>query len=64
VVEASSDGVDWKAIANAPANSLTGIDEFNSPPVEAKFVRLVFPGAGDAKPGSIAELTVMAAKTH
>ena len=63
-VEASSDGVDWKAIANAPANSPTGVDEFNFPPVEAKFVRLVFPGAGDAKPGSIAELTVMAAKTH
>jgi hypothetical protein len=63
-VEASSDDVDWKAIANAPANSPTGVDEFNFPPVEAKFVRLVFPGAGDAKPGSIAELTVMAAKTH
>jgi trehalose/maltose hydrolase-like predicted phosphorylase len=63
-VEASSDGVDWKAIATAPANSPTGVDEFTLPAVEAKFVRLVFPGAGDAKPGSIAELTVMAEKTH
>jgi hypothetical protein len=63
-LEASSDGVDWKAIATAPANSPAGVDEFTLPPVEAKFVRLVFPGAGDAKPGSIAELTVMAAKTH
>jgi trehalose/maltose hydrolase-like predicted phosphorylase len=62
-VEASSDGVEWKTIATAPASSATGVDEFASPPIQAKFLRLVFPGVGDAKPGSIAELTVMAAKT-
>ncbi len=59
-VEASSDGVGWKTIATATANSPTGVDEFNSPPVQAKFIRLVFPGVGGAKPASIAELTVMA----
>jgi F5/8 type C domain len=61
-VEASSDGAEWKTVATAQANSPTGVDEFTSPPVEARFVRLVFAGGGDAKPGSIAELTVMAAK--
>ncbi len=58
-VEASSDSVQWKTIATAPPNS-TGVDEFTSPPVQARFVRLVFPGVGAAKPASIAELTVMA----
>jgi hypothetical protein len=59
-VEASSDGVEWKTIATAPAEDATGVDEFTSPPVPARFLRLVFPGVGDAKPASIAELTVMA----
>ena len=58
--KSSSDGVEWKTIANAPATS-TGVDEFTSPPVQAKFVRLVFPGSGAAKPASIAELIVIAA---
>ena len=58
-VEASSDGVEWKTIATAPAKNATGVDEFNSPPpAQAKFLRLVFPGIGDAKRPSIAELTV------
>ena len=43
-VEASSDGIDWKTIATAPANNSTGVDEFTSPPIQAKFLRLVFPG--------------------
>jgi trehalose/maltose hydrolase-like predicted phosphorylase len=60
-VEASSDGVEWKTIATAPANS-SGVDEFTPPPDQARFVRLVFPGVGDAKPASIAELTLMAKK--
>jgi trehalose/maltose hydrolase-like predicted phosphorylase len=60
-VETSSDGVEWKTVATAPASSPTGVDEFTWVPVKARFVRLVFPGAGDAKPGSIAELTMMAA---
>ncbi len=59
-VEASSNGTDWKTIATAPAKNSTGVDEFTSPPIQAKFLRLVFPGSGDAKPPSIAELTVMA----
>jgi hypothetical protein len=59
-VESSSDGVKWKTIAAAAATS-TGIEEFTSPPVQAKFVRLVFPGSGAAKPASIAELIVIAA---
>jgi hypothetical protein len=59
-VEASSDGVEWKTVATAQANSPTGVDEFTSPPIQARFVRLVFSGDGDAKPASIAELTVMA----
>jgi trehalose/maltose hydrolase-like predicted phosphorylase len=59
-VEASSDGIEWKTIATTPAKNASGVDEFTSPPIEAKFLRLVFPGAGDAKPPSIAELTVMA----
>jgi F5/8 type C domain/Glycosyl hydrolase family 65, C-terminal domain len=59
-VEASSDGTDWKTIATAPAKNSTGVDEFTSPPIQAKFLRLVFPGSGDAKPASIAELTVTA----
>lgn len=60
VVEASPDGVEWKTIATAPAEDATGVDEFTSPPVPARFLRLVFPGVGDAKAASIAELTVMA----
>ncbi len=59
-VEASSDDIEWKTIATAPANNSTGVDEFTPPAVQARFVRLVFPGVGDAKPASIAELTVMA----
>jgi trehalose/maltose hydrolase-like predicted phosphorylase len=59
-VEASSDGVEWKSIATAPAVNATGVDEFTSPPLQARFVRLVFQGDSDAKPASIAELTVMA----
>jgi hypothetical protein len=56
-VETSSDGVQWKTIATAPATS-NGTDEFTSPSVEAKFLRLVFEGVGTAKPPSIAELIV------
>jgi trehalose/maltose hydrolase-like predicted phosphorylase len=59
-VEASTDGTEWQTIATAPAINATGVDDFTPPPVQAKFVRLVFPGVGDAKPPSIAELTVMA----
>lgn len=59
-VEASSNGVEWKTIATAPGQNSTGGDEFTSPPIQARFVRLVFPGDSDAKPASIAEVTVMA----
>jgi trehalose/maltose hydrolase-like predicted phosphorylase len=56
-VQVSSDGVQWKTIANAPATS-AGTDEFESPAIQAKFLRLAFQGIGAAKPPSIAELNV------
>jgi hypothetical protein len=59
-VETSSNGVQWKTIATSPVTS-TGVDEFTSPPIQAKFLRLVFQGADAAKPPSIAELIVMSA---
>jgi hypothetical protein len=62
-VQTSSDGVQWKTIATAPATSSGGIDEFTSPPVQAKFLRLVFKGIGAANPPSIAGLVVLPA-TH
>jgi trehalose/maltose hydrolase-like predicted phosphorylase len=60
-VETSSDGVQWKTIATAPATS-DGVDEFTAPPVDARFLRLVFDGTGSAKPPSIAELIVLSTK--
>jgi trehalose/maltose hydrolase-like predicted phosphorylase len=59
-IQASSDGVQWKTIATAPATS-NGTDEFTSPPIQAKFLRLDFQGAGDAKPPSIGQLIVRSA---
>jgi hypothetical protein len=59
-IQASSDGVQWKTIATAPATS-NGTDEFTSPPIQAKFLRLDFQGAGDAKPASIGQLIVRSA---
>jgi trehalose/maltose hydrolase-like predicted phosphorylase len=56
-VETSSDGVAWKTIATAPATS-NGTDEFTSPPIQARFLRLDFKGIGDAKPPSVGQLIV------
>ena len=60
-IQASSDGVQWKTIATASATS-NGTDEFTSPPIQAKFLRLDFQGAGDAKPPSIGQLIVRPGK--
>src|SRR3984957_19354804 len=60
-IQASSDGVQWKTIATASATS-NGTDEFTSPPIQAKFLRLDFRGAGDAKPPSIGQLIVRPGK--
>jgi trehalose/maltose hydrolase-like predicted phosphorylase len=57
-VETSSDGVAWKTIATAPATS-NGTDEFTSPPIQARFLRLDFKGIGDAKPPSVGQLIVL-----
>jgi trehalose/maltose hydrolase-like predicted phosphorylase len=61
-VEASSDGIQWKTIATAPATS-NGTDEFSAPAVQARFVRLVFQGIGAAKPPSVGQLIVLST-TH
>jgi trehalose/maltose hydrolase-like predicted phosphorylase len=60
-VEASSDNIHWKTIATAPATS-DGADEFTSPPMQAAFLRLNFPGLGTAKPPSIGQLIVLSKK--
>jgi trehalose/maltose hydrolase-like predicted phosphorylase len=60
-VEASSDGVKWKTIAAAPATS-NGTDMFTSLPIQARFLRLVFAGNGDAKPPSVGQLIVLSKK--
>jgi len=57
-VQVSADGAKWKTIATSPAVS-SGTDEFVVPPLDARFVRLVFEGSGTANP-SIAELAVTA----
>jgi hypothetical protein len=59
-VESSSDGIAWKTIATAPATS-NGTDEFTSPPIQARCLRLDFKGIGDAKPPSIGQLIVLSA---
>jgi trehalose/maltose hydrolase-like predicted phosphorylase len=59
-VQASSDGVEWKTIGTAPATS-AGTDEFISPPIQAKLLRLVFDGIGAVKAPSIAEWIVLSA---
>jgi len=56
-VQVSSDGLEWKTVATAPAAS-TGTDEFSVSPVQARYLRLDFHGMGDAKPPSIAEVIV------
>jgi trehalose/maltose hydrolase-like predicted phosphorylase len=61
-VETSSDGFQWKTIATAPATS-NGTEEFTAPAVQARFVRLVFQGIGDAKPPSVGQLIVLST-TH
>ena len=60
-VEVSSDGTEWKKVADAPATapgSDAGTDALSFAPVEARYVRLVFAGGADAKPANIAELTI------
>jgi len=62
-VRASSDGIHWKTIANAPATvagSDAGTDDLNLPPMRAQFIRLDFQGLDGAKPPNIAELIVLA----
>jgi trehalose/maltose hydrolase-like predicted phosphorylase len=59
-VETSSDGIAWKTIATAPATS-NGTDEFTSPAIQARFLRLDFKGIGDAKPPSVGQLIVQSA---
>jgi trehalose/maltose hydrolase-like predicted phosphorylase len=65
-VQTSSDGTHWKTVASAPATapgSDAGIDDLTFPPIQARFVRLVFEGVGDARPPNIAELIIQS-KTH
>lgn len=57
-VQVSADGSKWKTVAPSPAAS-NGTDNFATPALDARFVRLSFDGAGTANP-SIAELTVIA----
>jgi hypothetical protein len=59
-IQTSTDGVQWKTLATAPATS-NGTDEFTSPGIHAKSVRLVFEGTGDAKPPSVGQLIIQAA---
>ena len=62
-VQASSDGLHWRTIANAPtaaAGSDAGTDDLKLPPVRAQFIRLDFQGLDGAKPPNIAELIVLA----
>jgi len=62
-VQASSDGVHWRTIANAPATAAgidAGTDDLKLPPVRAQFIRLDFQGLDGAKPPNIAELIVLA----
>ena len=56
-VEASLDGVKWTTVHTVPDTS-SATDEFSLPPVQAKFVRLVFDGVGSANAPSVAELSV------
>jgi hypothetical protein len=62
-VQASSDGIHWRTIANAPATAAgsdAGKDDLALPPVRAQFIRLDFQGKDAAKPPNIAELIVQA----
>jgi hypothetical protein len=61
-VETSSDGAHWTTVAHAPptaAGSDAGTDDLTFAAVQARLLRLVFEGAGDAKPPNIAELIVL-----
>jgi hypothetical protein len=61
-VEVSIDGERWKVVAQAPAlapGGDAGTDDLTFAPVQARFLRLVFPGTGDARPPNIAELVVL-----
>jgi hypothetical protein len=61
-VQTSPDGAHWKTVAHAPATATgsdAGTDDLTFPPVQARLLRLVFEGAGDAKPPTIAELIVL-----
>jgi hypothetical protein len=62
-VQVSTDRAHWKTVAQAPAQSAgagAGTDHLNFASTQARFVRLVFPGIGDAQPPSITEIVVRA----
>jgi hypothetical protein len=56
-LETSTDGSSWHVVATAPAAS-SGVDRFTFRPTQAQYVRLDFPGGGNATTPAIDELAV------
>ena len=56
-VETSTDGTTWHVVGTAPASS-SGTDQFTFGPTQAQYVRLDFPGGGNAGMPDIDEVSV------